>query len=235
MCREAIEFDTQKTSRPTDLIHCNATAFEAWTLAIVSFVFTAMANEEVLSFDFPNLNDLDLAELSYDSSSTVSSDCSPLNSPALSPVYSPTPSTSSSSASPLPPAASPELPNLSQKPSPRKHRSRCSTPQCTKKEHASVLRRNERERNRVKLVSDGFTTLRKHVPTNPSNKKLSKVETLRTAIEYIKHLQRLLNESKRLERQKRMLTQGGWLQEAYSLQVRFCELLNPIYITFVTC
>lgn len=34
--------------------------------------------------------------------------------------------------------------------------------------------------------------LRKHVPTDPKNKKLSKVKTLRSAIDYIRHLQQVL-------------------------------------------
>lgn len=58
-----------------------------------------------------------------------------------------------------------------------------------------VARRNARERRRVKLVNDGFLRLRKHVPTDPKNKKLSKVKTLRSAIEYIRHLQQLLNQA----------------------------------------
>lgn len=60
------------------------------------------------------------------------------------------------------------------------------------KEPAVVARRNARERKRVKLVNDGFMRLRKHVPTDPKNKKLSKVKTLRSAIEYIRHLQHVL-------------------------------------------
>lgn len=63
------------------------------------------------------------------------------------------------------------------------------------KEPAAVARRNARERRRVKMVNDGFLRLRKHVPTDPKNKKLSKVKTLRLAIDYIKHLQQLLVES----------------------------------------
>ncbi|XP_064488556.1 achaete-scute homolog 2-like [Ornithodoros turicata] len=55
----------------------------------------------------------------------------------------------------------------------------------------SVARRNERERNRVRLVNHGFNTLRQHVPCG-GNKKLSKVETLRSAVEYIQELQELL-------------------------------------------
>ncbi|XP_031240536.1 achaete-scute homolog 2 [Mastomys coucha] len=59
---------------------------------------------------------------------------------------------------------------------------------------AAVARRNERERNRVKLVNLGFQALRQHVPHGGANKKLSKVETLRSAVEYIRALQRLLAE-----------------------------------------
>lgn len=57
-----------------------------------------------------------------------------------------------------------------------------------------MARRNERERNRVKLVNLGFQALRQHVPHGGANKKLSKVETLRSAVEYIRALQRLLAE-----------------------------------------
>ncbi|XP_050294963.1 achaete-scute homolog 1a-like [Anthonomus grandis grandis] len=73
---------------------------------------------------------------------------------------------------------------------------------------ASVARRNARERNRVKQVNNGFATLRSHIPQSvcqslsPQNnssrggsKKLSKVETLRLAVEYIRSLQQLLDEN----------------------------------------
>lgn len=57
-----------------------------------------------------------------------------------------------------------------------------------------AARRNERERNRVKLVNMGFSTLRQHVPNGAKNKKMSKVETLRSAVDYIRQLQQLLGE-----------------------------------------
>ena len=57
-----------------------------------------------------------------------------------------------------------------------------------------AARRNERERNRVKQVNMGFSTLRQRVPDGVKNKKMSKVETLRSAVEYIKKLQKMLNE-----------------------------------------
>lgn len=68
---------------------------------------------------------------------------------------------------------------------------------------ASVVRRNARERNRVKQVNNGFAKLRQHIPmkvisalsnTNGrgASKKLSKVDTLKLAVEYIKSLQSVL-------------------------------------------
>ncbi|XP_013185758.1 achaete-scute complex protein T3 [Amyelois transitella] len=68
---------------------------------------------------------------------------------------------------------------------------------------ASVARRNARERNRVKQVNNGFAQLRQHIPSavtaalaggRGSSRKLSKVDTLRLAVEYIKSLKRLLEE-----------------------------------------
>lgn len=59
---------------------------------------------------------------------------------------------------------------------------------------AAVARRNERERNRVKLVNHGFANLRQQLPNGANNKKMSKVETLRSAVSYIRQLQLLLDE-----------------------------------------
>ncbi|CAG0880394.1 unnamed protein product [Cyprideis torosa] len=61
---------------------------------------------------------------------------------------------------------------------------------------ATVSRRNARERNRVKQVNMGFASLRQHLPPlgTKGNKKISKVETLRAAVEYIRDLQDILSE-----------------------------------------
>ncbi|KAF5277895.1 hypothetical protein FQA39_LY06047 [Lamprigera yunnana] len=76
---------------------------------------------------------------------------------------------------------------------------------------ASVARRNARERNRVKQVNNGFAALRQHIPPTVltayspqnantaatgrgANKKLSKVETLKMAVEYIRSLQQMLED-----------------------------------------
>ena len=58
----------------------------------------------------------------------------------------------------------------------------------------AVARRNARERNRVKQVNNGFATLRQHIPGAAKAKKISKVETLKQAVDYIRSLQMLLEE-----------------------------------------
>ncbi|XP_072913713.1 achaete-scute homolog 4-like [Hemitrygon akajei] len=63
-------------------------------------------------------------------------------------------------------------------------------------EPAFIRKRNERERQRVRYVNEGYARLREHLPEDFADKRLSKVETLRAAISYIKHLQELLNPSK---------------------------------------
>lgn len=59
-------------------------------------------------------------------------------------------------------------------------------------EPAFIRKRNERERHRVRCVNEGYARLREHLPQELEDKRLSKVETLRAAIHYIKHLQSLL-------------------------------------------
>jgi len=55
-----------------------------------------------------------------------------------------------------------------------------------------VVKRNLRERTRVRGVNDGFGKLKMHVPDLKN--KSSKVETLRGAIDYIRKLKELLGE-----------------------------------------
>ncbi|CAB3382767.1 Hypothetical predicted protein [Cloeon dipterum] len=59
----------------------------------------------------------------------------------------------------------------------------------------SVARRNARERNRVKQVNNGFSNLRQHIPFTARNKKMSKVETLKCAVDYIRNMQIMLVEN----------------------------------------
>ncbi|XP_041800620.1 achaete-scute homolog 5-like [Chelmon rostratus] len=59
-------------------------------------------------------------------------------------------------------------------------------------EPAFIQKRNERERQRVRCVNQGYAKLRDHLPGQSTDKRLSKVETLRAAIRYIKYLQGLV-------------------------------------------
>ncbi|CDW59653.1 transcription factor Ash2 [Trichuris trichiura] len=61
----------------------------------------------------------------------------------------------------------------------------------------SLWKRNERERHRVRCVNEGYERLRNHLPLRNKSKRISKVETLRLAIRYIKYLQDLLAENDR--------------------------------------
>lgn len=57
-----------------------------------------------------------------------------------------------------------------------------------------VARRNARERRRVETVNNAFIRLRRHVPIDTKHKRLSKVKTLRYAIEYIKRLTHMIDD-----------------------------------------
>ena len=65
---------------------------------------------------------------------------------------------------------------------------------------AGLNRRNARERCRIRTVNGAFDVLREHVPSGrQQGKKISKVETLKSAIEYIKALQEILEYSENFE------------------------------------
>ena len=59
-------------------------------------------------------------------------------------------------------------------------------------EPAFIRKRNERERERVRCVNEGYARLREHLPLDKRDKRISKVETLKFAISYIGELQDLL-------------------------------------------
>ncbi|KAF8569076.1 hypothetical protein P879_03556 [Paragonimus westermani] len=66
---------------------------------------------------------------------------------------------------------------------------------------APVSRRNERERNRVKLLNLGFERLRSVVPSH-TGEQLSKISTLKKAIWYIEHLDRVLHGQETISKEK---------------------------------
>lgn len=52
---------------------------------------------------------------------------------------------------------------------------------------------NARERDRTESVNHAFNLLRDLIPTEPHDRKLSKIETLRLASSYINHLDNVKN------------------------------------------
>lgn len=88
----------------------------------------------------------------------------------------------------------------------------------------SIARRNARERNRVKQVNDSFNALRRRLPSEViaalsgsarrgSGKKLSKVDTLRMVVEYIKHLQNLIEDSEGYKEDNKSPSFGSYENE----------------------
>ena len=60
----------------------------------------------------------------------------------------------------------------------------------------NIAKRNARERKRVEQVNNAFAELRKCIPIENRKKRVSKVRTLRVAIDYIKSLSLLLETGK---------------------------------------
>ena len=57
-----------------------------------------------------------------------------------------------------------------------------------------TVRRNTRERNRVKQIDQGFEKLRVTIPVAAAQKKISRVKILASAVDYIQHLHTLLGQ-----------------------------------------
>jgi hypothetical protein len=84
-----------------------------------------------------------------------------------------------------------------------------------------TLRRNARERDRVKSINDAFELLRDRLPMRNLSKKPSKFETLQTAIEYITRLHDTLKISGN--------SLGGFLPEIHSPQNAEFRQSQPIH------
>ncbi|CAN9498087.1 unnamed protein product [Ophioblennius macclurei] len=76
----------------------------------------------------------------------------------------------------------------------RRRRRRRGTSSDTRQSGVSKQRQaaNARERDRTHSVNTAFTALRTLIPTEPADRKLSKIETLRLASSYISHLANVL-------------------------------------------
>lgn len=82
-------------------------------------------------------------------------------------------------------------------------------------EPSFIRRRNERERQRVRNVNDGFERLKNHLPitSKDKDKRLSKVEILRMAIRYIRSLQDMLKNDPLEDSKENMVSCGQRMME----------------------
>ncbi|CRL02344.1 CLUMA_CG015595, isoform A [Clunio marinus] len=83
--------------------------------------------------------------------------------------------------------------------------------------HKQRNQANARERYRTHSVNSAFNTLRLLIPTEPKNRKLSKIETLRLAKSYISHLSATL-----------MIVK---LQEEAEKRIKMIYRLNVFFLT----
>ncbi|XP_026529306.1 transcription factor 15-like isoform X2 [Notechis scutatus] len=72
---------------------------------------------------------------------------------------------------------------------------------------------NARERDRTHSVNTAFSTLRTLIPTEPADRKLSKIETLRLASSYISHLANMLLLQQQQQQQQQQ-SSGNLAEEA---------------------
>lgn len=73
----------------------------------------------------------------------------------------------------------------------RKAKARRREPQSFEEMHHQRMKANVKERQRTKSLNDAFSSLRKIIPTMPSD-KLSKIQTLQLATQYIDFLYQIL-------------------------------------------
>lgn len=89
---------------------------------------------------------------------------------------------------------------------------------------------NARERSRTHSVNSAFSALRVLIPTEPSDRKLSKIETLRLASSYIAHLGSMLVNGTQCPNVAKVAEHSGEISPSTSSRVcTFClSLLKAV-------
>ena len=91
-----------------------------------------------------------------------------------------------------------------------------------------TIKRNERERSRVQTVNSGFETLRKHIPTAAALKKMSKVNILNEAMEYIQYLRSVLHNPTDVKSEPVLLNFTNTMYEQNMYQ-QYTQLIQQMY------
>jgi hypothetical protein len=89
---------------------------------------------------------------------------------------------------------------------------------------------NQRERDRTHSVNSAFTQLRHLIPTDPIDRKLSKIETLRLAGSYINHLYSVLTVPPEYATEKPCIHKLRYLNLIHSKLRTYCESNNFLFL-----
>ncbi|KAL6443811.1 hypothetical protein ACFW04_001700 [Cataglyphis niger] len=90
---------------------------------------------------------------------------------------------------------------------------------------------NARERDRTHSVNTAFSVLRTLIPTEPADRKLSKIETLRLASSYISHLDAILIAGAIDQPCSRLLKNSG----ICSTRPQVCTFCLAMHKKYVSC
>ena len=86
-------------------------------------------------------------------------------------------------------------------------------------EDLKTIKRNARERSRVQNVNSGFDTLKLHIPSTKTVKKMSKVNILNAAVDYIQYLHAILTgDSDQPQSQSESAIQSGLVTQSDLVQ-----------------
>ena len=86
---------------------------------------------------------------------------------------------------------------------------------------------NARERNRVRVINNALETLLDLIPLLPTEKRPSKIETVRLAALYIHHLTELLT---KVRRNGPAIDQGQGKCETYSVEMKQEQIVEQDFV-----
>lgn len=114
----------------------------------------------------------------------------------------------------------------------------CQSPEASSPEKLNQrVKANRKERRRTQSINLAFSKLRKHIPDVPLDTKLSKIKTLRLAINYINHLVETLNFDGQADILSQSLAQQTSINnintssERSSIDIRKAENINQFTIS----
>ena len=94
---------------------------------------------------------------------------------------------------------------------------------------------NKKERRRTQSINNAFTDLRNRIPQIPTDTKLSKIKTLKLAINYIEHLMKLLQENDPTSFEPFKPDLGKLRRESRSKEIKVNDVIYDSVTPFIRC